>query len=65
MKTKAYFCDLCAGDGDIKLAIARYWNDEGKEWHCCHSHLRSVKASGLRYEKFDEEGNIDLSDFGY
>ncbi len=65
MKTKAYFCNLCAGDGNLNLAVARYWNDEGEEWHCCHKHLQTVKAAGLKSEDFPEKGNVDLSEFGY
>lgn len=65
MRMGAYFCDLCAGDGEVKLAVARYWNDEGQEWHCCAKHLRQIEASGLRTERFSERGDIDLARFGY
>jgi hypothetical protein len=65
MKSQAYFCDLCAGDGDLKLAVARYWNDRGEEWHCCRRHLSDVKQAGLEFEVFPEDGNVDLSRMGY
>lgn len=65
MKTKAYFCDLCAGDGELNLAVARYWNDEGQEWHCCKKHFGQIREAGLKYERFPEEGNVNLSKLGY
>lgn len=65
MKTRACFCDLCAGDSKVRLAAARYWNDEGEKWHCCYTHLQSVKEAGLEYEEFPTKGNVDLSEFGY
>jgi len=50
-------CDICLADGINRLADARYWNDEGDEWDCCHKHLKDVKAAGLPYEylKDDED----------
>ena len=60
MRHYACFCDLCADDGELCLAVARYWNDEGEEWHACKKHLTIVKELGLDYEEeFSTPGDIE------
>ena len=48
-------CDLCLGEGYHVIAVARYWNDEGEEWHACKKHLVLVKELGLGYECFSTD----------
>lgn len=60
MRAHATFCDLCVGEGEPRLATARYWNDEGQEWHCCAKHLKQIKGFELEYEEFDEPGNMEI-----
>ena len=59
MLERAYFCDLCADYGVVRLAEARYWNNEG-EHHCCAEHLKDVQATGLEYEELEELGGLSL-----
>ncbi len=59
MKQKAHFCDLCLGDGRIRLATAQYQNNEGQWWDACAKHLAQVRELGLYHEEFDNPGNID------
>ena len=58
MKECAYFCDLCVVEYDLRLAIARYWNEQDEEWHACKKHLALVKEAKLDYEEFPTPGNI-------
>jgi len=60
MLEKACFCDLCVGDGVVRLAEARYWNNEGEEYHCCAEHLKDVQTIGLEYEELDGPGDVNL-----
>ena len=59
MKAHAAFCDLCFGEGRIRLAVAKYWNEDNDEWHTCAAHLKDVQRVGLDYEKFDTLGDTE------
>ena len=58
MRISVCICDLCSGDeARVRFAIARYWNNEGRELHACRRHLADVKRAGLDYEMFTELGD--------
>ena len=64
MQRNTHFCDLCLGEGRVRLAAAQYQNKEGDWWDACPEHLATVKVLQLHYEEFEERGNIDLSNYG-
>ena len=52
VKKLVAYCDLCVADGYEGIrAVARYWDEENKEWDVCDKHLAVVKAAGLDYEE--------------
>jgi hypothetical protein len=59
MRQSACFCDLCLGENRHRLAVARYWNEDGEEWHVCRGHLVFVEELGLDYEEFPELGDVE------
>jgi len=48
-------CDLCEMNGQRRFAVARYWDETGKEWQICILHLGTVKQVGLKYEEYEKE----------
>lgn len=56
VKEYVLWCDLCLGDGEKRAAVARYWNEDEEEWHCCARHLKLVKSIDLEYEMLSEDG---------
>lgn len=67
MRTYAHFCQLCFGEGSLRLARGRYWTPDGPlaGWDVCEKHLKEVKGHGFDTEKFEYLGNVDMADVDY
>ena len=50
---RVYLCDLCDGEGVMKLSVASYENDEGEEYSCCGEHLKGVHEADLKFEAIE------------
>ena len=56
-------CDICEGDGCIKLAVVTYVGDEDETYGSCDKHLKDVIGAELKYdviEGMEEEFNEAL-----
>lgn len=59
MKTKAAFCDLCAADGQARLAKGFYVTDENNSWDACATHLKEMPKHGFKTYEFATLGDMD------
>jgi len=59
MKTRAAFCDLCAREGELRLAKGFYITDENNSWDACATHLKEVKRYEFETYEFETLGDID------
>lgn len=50
-------CDLCLGDGELRIAVGEYQTGSG-HWQVCATHKKEVQMN-FKVEDFENKGDLE------
>ncbi len=55
MKEQVIICDICYGEGTLRLASNKYSPDTANTYHACPTHAKEVRGYGFEVRGLPEQ----------
>lgn len=65
MKATIRYCDVCAGDGELRIATSEYNTPEGHWFDACNVHCKAAETFGFPVQGLADQVSLALKEGGY